>query len=136
MDNEFMENYNSEPSNKHKKEKSILKKIYKSLINIFAVMGLGGAKIAAAVLLLLIKFLRAVGYVIAEIFKGVWTLICLVVSILISPFKERMDATADLQKSVRNAKKQGGKEYKKEIVKNGVFKSWCFSHKGNHKFCF
>ena len=78
MDNEFMENYNSEPSNKHKKEKSILKKIYKSLINIFAVMGLGGAKIAAAVLLLLIKFLRAVGYVIAEIFKGVWTLICLV----------------------------------------------------------
>ena len=40
MDNEFMENYNSEPSNKHKKEKSILKKIYKSLINIFAVMGL------------------------------------------------------------------------------------------------
>lgn len=118
MDNEFMENYNSEPSNKHKKEKSILKKIYKSLINIFAVMGLGGAKIAAAVLLLLIKFLRAVGYVIAEIFKGVWTLICLVVSILISPFKERMDATADLQKSVRNAKKQGGKEYKKEIVKS------------------
>ena len=96
---------------------SRFQKLQRGFTGIFMRIGLNGAKVFAAVLLGIIKGAKLicseVWGLISALLKGlVWLL-----KALVSPFRKRMKLTSDMQRTLRKAKKAGGREYTKAMIK-------------------
>lgn len=105
-------------------------KLLRSIAAFPSRLGLSTVKVLARICLILI---RTIGFVLAELadllkslLKALWS----IVKLMLSPFKNRMNITAEMQRSLRKAKKAGGAEYRRELIRcickflfdeNGVF---------------
>lgn len=92
-------------------------KLQKGFTGIFMKIGHSGVRVFAATVLGLIKgvkfFCSEIFSLVKLILKGfVWLL-----KSIVAPFRKRMKITADMQKALRKAKKEGGSAYAKELVK-------------------
>ncbi|MBQ8296743.1 MAG: peptidoglycan DD-metalloendopeptidase family protein [Ruminococcus sp.] len=103
-------------------------KLQRGFTGIFSGLGMCGVKVLAAVLLGIIKGLK---FICSEMYglalslmKGVeWLL-----KAAVSPFRKRNKLTADMQKSLRRAKKAGRKAYTKELIR--CIGSYLFGEEG------
>ncbi len=96
---------------------SRFQKLQRGVTAVFVRAGLSTIKVFAAVLLGLIKSLKFIcsevwGLITALIRGFIWLL-----KALVSPFRKRMELTAEMQKSLRKAKKEGRKAYAEALVR-------------------
>lgn len=95
---------------------SRFQKLQRGITGIFVRLGLCGVKVFARVILGIIKTIRFIcsemWSLISSLLRGlVWLL-----KAFIAPFRKRMKITADMQKTLRKAKKEGGTTYAKALV--------------------
>lgn len=96
---------------------SRFQKLQKGFTGLFTRLGLCCLKIFARILLGLIK---GVSFFCSEIWELVLSLLKGIVWLgktVISPFKERMQLTEDMRKSLLKAKKEGGRAYRRTLIK-------------------
>lgn len=96
---------------------SRFQKLQRGVTAVFVRAGLSTIKVFAAVLLGLIKSLKFIcsevwGLITALIRGFIW-----LVKALVSPFRRRMKLTAEMQKALRKAKKEGRKAYAEALVR-------------------
>lgn len=96
---------------------SRFQKLQRGVTAVFVRAGLSTIKVFAAVLLGLIKSIKFIcsevwGLITALIRGFIW-----LVKALVSPFRKRMELTAEMQKSLRKAKKEGRKAYAEALVR-------------------
>lgn len=96
---------------------SSFQKLQRGVTGIFVRAGLGTVKAFAAVLLGLIK---SVKFICSEMWAFISALIggfIWLVKAIAAPFRKRMKLTAEMQKTLIKAKKEGGKEYAKAVIR-------------------
>lgn len=96
---------------------SRFQKLQRGVTAVFVRAGLSTIKVFAAVLLGLIKSIKFIcsevwGLISALIRGFIW-----LVKALVSPFRRRMKLTAEMQKALRKAKKEGRKAYAEALVR-------------------
>lgn len=93
-------------------------KLQRGITNFFARLGLRVVKVLAGILLALIK---SVGLICSELKSLILALLKGILWLgkaLVSPFGKRMKFTAEMQKNLRKARKEGGKTYRNTLIKS------------------
>lgn len=92
-------------------------KLQRGVTGIFVRAGLSGIKFFAAVMLGLVKSVKFICTEIWELISSLLSGFIRLVKLLVSPFRKRMVFTAEMQKTLRKAKKEGKRAYSRELVK-------------------
>lgn len=123
MDKERLEGLNDGEENLSSGNKSDVshisrfQKLQRGVTGIFVRAGLGVIKVLAAVLLGLIKSIKFIGSEIWGLFSYLIRGFIWLVKALASPFRRRMRFTAEMQKTLHKAKKEGGRVYAEALVR-------------------
>lgn len=92
-------------------------KLQRGFTGIFVRLGMSGIKVFAAVLLGIIKSIK---FICSEVWSFVLSLVkglVWLLKALVSPLRKRMKFTADMQHTLRKAKKEGGGAYARALIK-------------------
>lgn len=92
-------------------------KLQRGFTGIFVRLGMSGIKVFAAVLLGIIKGIRLICSEMWSIVSALLNGLIWLLKALISPLRRRMKFTADMQRTLRKAKKEGGSAYVRALVK-------------------
>lgn len=95
----------------------IFHKLNKGFTRLWVSLGLSAVKVLARISLALLKGICFIGSELRDIFLYLLKSLFKAAKLMISPLKKRMKLTAEMQKSLRKAKKIGGKVYRQEIIK-------------------